>query len=122
MIKRIPGIELHTVRADSARPETISHVKSKGENEDRENLPLIVGAEKGKGSVEDGIAHLRSYKEIIIHPRCKKTLNEARLYSYKVDRLSGDVLTDIVDAHNHYMDALRYALEPVMKKKRGFFG
>src|SRR5690606_31168378 len=99
MIDRLPGIEQHVVRADSARPETISHVKSNGGGT-RLCLPRIVGVEKWKGSVEDGIAHLRSYKEIIIHPRCTKFLNEARSYSYKVDRLTGDVLTDIVDKNN----------------------
>lgn len=117
MIERLPEIERHVVRADSARPETISHVKATG-NGIRQALPRIVGVEKWKGSVEDGIAHLRSYKEIVIHPRCTQTLREARLYSYKVDRLSGDVLTDIVDANNHYMDATRYALGPLIKGKR----
>src|SRR5690606_19156583 len=61
MIERLPGIEQHVVRADSARPETISHVKSNG-NGTRLCLPRITGVEKWKGSVEDGIAHLRSYK------------------------------------------------------------
>jgi len=117
MIARLPGIERHTVRADSARPETINHVKSNGGGR-RASLPMIVGVEKWPGSVEDGIAHLRSYSEIVIHPRCTAFLREARLYSYKVDRLSGDVLTDIVDKHNHYMDASRYALEPMIKRSR----
>lgn len=116
MIQRLPGIEKHVVRSDSARPETISHVKSKGRNHDRPCLPKIEGVEKWKGSVEDGIAHLRSYKSIIIHPRCKEFLNEARKYSYKVDRQTGDILTTIVDAHNHYMDAARYALAPLIKR------
>lgn len=116
MIQRLPGIERHAVRADSARPETISHVKQTG-NGKRKSIPRIAGVEKWKGSVEDGIAHLRSYKEIVIHSRCKETLREARLYGYKVDRLTGDVLTDIVDAHNHYIDAARYALAPLIKRK-----
>lgn len=116
LIARLPEIEKHAVRADSARPETISHVKQTGEGK-RKNIPRITGVEKWKGSVEDGIAHLRSYKEIIIHPRCKEFLREARLYSYKVDRLSGDVMTDIVDAHNHYIDATRYALGPMIKRR-----
>ncbi|AQS50735.1 terminase [Paenalcaligenes hominis] len=116
MIDRLPGIERHVVRADSARPETISHVKSTG-NGQRLALPRIVGVEKWKGSVEDGIAHLRSYKEIIIHPRCTKVLHEARSYSYKVDRLTGDVLTDIVDKNNHYIDAIRYGLGPLIKNR-----
>lgn len=116
MIKRLPGIELHAVRGDSARPETINHVRSKGKDGKRHNLPRLEGVEKWKGSVEDGIAHLRSYKEIVIHTRCTETLREARLYSYKTDRQSGDVLADIVDKFNHYMDATRYALAPLIKR------
>lgn len=122
MIARLPGIEKHTARADSARPETISHVRSvKGE---RPALPKLEPVEKWSGSVEDGIAHLRGYREIVIHPRCTAWLNEARLYSYKVDRLTGDVLTTLVDAHNHYIDATRYALGPLIKrpKRAGVFG
>ena len=116
MIKRLPGIEKHVVRADSARPETISHVKSTGQGK-RQALPKITAVQKWPGSVEDGIAHLRSYREIIIHPRCTGTLKEARLYSYKTDRLSGDVLTTIVDANNHLLDAVRYALGPMIKRQ-----
>lgn len=116
MIERLPGIEQHAVRADSARPETISHVRSNGGGL-RDCLPRIVGVEKWKGSVEDGIAHMRSYKDIIIHPRCTKTINEFRSYSYKVDRLSGDVLTDIIDKNNHFIDATRYALGPMIKRR-----
>ena len=105
MIQRLPGIEKYKVRADSARPETISHVKSKGQDGKRANLPLLEPVDKWPGSVEDGISHLRSYKEIIIHPRCTKVLDEARKYSYKVDRATGDVLPDIIDKNNHYIDA-----------------
>ena len=76
--------------------------------------------EKWKGSVEDGIAHLRSYQEIIIHPRCKGTIHEARNYSYKIDRLSGDVLTDIVDKDNHLIDSIRYALAPLIKRSGSY--
>ena len=115
MIKRLPGIEKHVVRADSARPETISHVKGGGQGR-RQALPQITAAQKWPGSIEDGIAHLRSYREIVIHPRCTQTLKEARLYSYKTDRLSGDVLTTIIDANNHHMDAIRYALGPMIRR------
>lgn len=110
VIQRLPDIAAHAVRADSARPESISHLKRKG-------LPRIVGVSKGKGSVEDGIAHIRAYKEVVVHPRCTEVTKEFRLYSYKVDRLTGDVLTTIVDNHNHYIDALRYSLEPLIKRK-----
>lgn len=116
MIKRLPDIERHVVRADSARPETISHVKSTGQGK-RQALPKITAVQKWPGSVEDGIAHLRSYREIVIHPRCTGTLKEARLYSYKTDRMSGDVLTTIVDANNHLLDAVRYALGPMIRRQ-----
>lgn len=117
MIQHLPGIELHTVRADSARPETISHVRSTGQGR-RAALPKIEPVKKWPGSVEDGIAHLRSYREIIIHPRCKETMKEARLYSYKTDRLSGDVLPTIIDANNHLIDAIRYALGPLIRRQQ----
>jgi phage terminase large subunit len=106
--KTVPGCEQFKIRADNARPESISYLK-------RHGLPFIEACTKGKGSVEDGIQHMKSYDEIVIHPRCDAMIKEARLYSFKVDKLSGDVLPIIIDAHNHRMDATRYALEPVMK-------
>lgn len=107
--QRIPGFDQYIARADNARPESISYTRRNG-------WPKIVACEKGKGSVEDGIAHMRSYKEIVIHPRCVEAVKEFRLYSYKVDRLSGDVLPHLVDAHNHVIDSGRYALEPIMRQ------
>jgi phage terminase large subunit len=71
-------------------------------------------AQKAKGSVEDGIAFLRSFREIIVHERCKHTADEFKLYSYKRDRLTGDIMPVLEDKHNHCIDALRYALEQVM--------
>lgn len=108
--KGVPQIADHVVRADSARPESISYLK-------RHGLPRIIGVEKWKGSVEDGIEHIKSYNKVYIHSRCQHTLNEFRLYSYKTDRLSGDVLPVVIDAHNHFIDALRYALAPLMQVK-----
>ena len=105
----LPDIERHVVRADNARPESTSYLKRNG-------IPYIVSCEKGKGSVEDGIAFIKSFKEVVIHTRCVNTINEFGLYSYKVDRHSGDVLPQLVDAYNHAIDSLRYALEPIMKK------
>jgi phage terminase large subunit len=101
------GVRKWPIIADSARPETISHMSRQGFN--------IRGASKGKGSVEDGISFLRGFQTIMIHPRCKHTADEFRHYSYKVDKLTGDVLPLVEDSHNHIIDALRYALEPMMK-------
>lgn len=107
---RIPNIAMHAIRADSARPESISYLK-------RHGLPRITGVKKWPGSVEDGIAHMKSYERIIIHPDCPQTAREFRLYSYKVDRLSGDVLTSIQDANNHFIDSARYAIAPLIKQR-----
>jgi phage terminase large subunit len=109
LLDQVPAARAHRIRADSARPETISYLRRNG-------FPMIESVEKWSGSVEDGVAHLRSYERIVIHPRCPHAIEEARLYSYKTDRLSGDVLPDIVDRHNHLMDALRYALAPLIKR------
>tara|TARA_R100001480_G_scaffold39057_9_gene51919 strand:- start:5406 stop:6500 length:1095 start_codon:yes stop_codon:yes gene_type:complete len=104
----MPDAARHVIRADNARPESTSYLSRNG-------LPRIESVDKWPGSVEDGIQHLRSYREIVVHPRCVNLIKETRLYSYKVDRHSGDVLPVIVDAHNHYVDALRYALAPMIK-------
>ena len=69
---------------------------------------------KWAGSVEDGVAFIKSFERVIIHPDCPETAREFRLYAYKVDRLSGDIMPKILDANNHYIDALRYALEPMI--------
>lgn len=108
----VPGCQTHVVRADSARPETISYLK-------RHGLPQITGVEKWAGSVEDGIAHLRQYELIVIHPDCPHAAEEARLWSYKVDPLTNDVLPIVVDKHNHVWDAVRYALAPLIKRAAG---
>lgn len=103
----IPGITRFTIIADSARPETISYMNKNGFS--------VVGAVKGAGSIEDGITFLRSFDKIIIHPRCKNTIWEFKSYKYKVDIKSGQITNKIVDKFNHHIDAIRYAIEPVMK-------
>lgn len=112
---QIPDFHRYPTRADSAQPAMISHVKGKG-------LPRLEPAKKGKGSVEDGIQFIRSFRRVYIHPRCKRTLEEFNLYSWKTDRMSGDVLDVPVDAFNHWIDALRYALEPIMLRSRFNWG
>lgn len=107
VLARMPLAKIHTVRADCARPESISHVQRRG-------LPGLRAADKWQGSVEDGIAFIKSFRRVYIHPDCEETAREFRLYSYKVDRLSGDIMPKIVDAHNHYIDALRYGLQPMI--------
>lgn len=111
-LNEIPGMRDGVTWADSARPESISYLA-------RHGYPLIFPVQKWNGSVEDGIAHMRSYDQIVIHPRCVNTSNEHRLYRYKVDKLSGKVLTDIVDANNHCIDGGRYALNSDIQARMG---
>ncbi|HGN2348347.1 TPA: PBSX family phage terminase large subunit [Proteus mirabilis] len=106
---KIPESRKWPIKADSARPETISYLKRQGFN--------ISAAKKWQGSVEDGITHLRGFKQIIIHPRCKETAKEARLYSYKTDRITGEVLPIIEDKNNHCWDAVRYGLDGYITQK-----
>ncbi len=100
---RLPDIKKHTVKADSARPETISYM--------RQNGFRVVGAVKGANSVEEGIEYIKSFDRVIIHSRCVNTIFEAGNYKYKVDARSGQITRQIVDKNNHHIDAIRYALE-----------
>lgn len=108
-LHHIPDFDKYPIIADNARPESISHLKRKG-------LPRIEACKKGKGSVEDGIAYIQSFDKVIIHPSCTATIQEFKTYSYKTDKLTGEVLPILLDENNHNLDALRYALE---KARRG---
>ena len=75
----------------------------------------ISAARKWQGSVEDGIAFMKSFEKIVIHPRCKHAIDEFNHYSYKVDKQTDEVLPLIMDANNHCIDSLRYALDGEIK-------
>ncbi len=111
---KMSGMKGFVIRADNARPELISHMK-------RHSYPKIIAAEKWPGSIEDGISKLRSFRRIVIHSDCTKTAEEARLYKYKRDRLTDDILPEVIDKHNHCIDAIRYAIEPLTKRKSQSF-
>lgn len=102
---RVPGSKLWRVTADSARPETIRYMQRQGYN--------VHPAKKGRDSIEDGVEFLKSF-EIVCHERCKHAAYELGAYSYKKDRLSGEVLPILEDKDNHCIDALRYACESLM--------
>lgn len=106
LFNTIPGANKWLIRADSARPETVSYMRRQGFQ--------IVPAIKGQGSIEDGIEFLKSF-DIVVHPRCKKVAEELTLYSYKVDEHTGEILPVLEDKNNHTIDALRYALEELRR-------
>lgn len=110
LFDRVPESRKWFITADSARPETISFMQKHG-------YPKINHAAKGKGSVEEGIAFLQSF-DIIVHPRCKHTIDELTMYHYKRDPLTDEILPVLEDKNNHLIDALRYACEGVRKAGR----
>lgn len=107
LFNEVQGSSIYPIYADSARPETISFMRSKHYN--------VIAAEKWNGSVEDGIQYLRSFSCIHIHERCKAVAEEFDLYQYKVDGQTGEVLRIPVDKFNHYIDAIRYSLTVPMR-------
>lgn len=102
LFERVPDAKRGPIKADNSRPETISAIRRAGFS--------ITAAKKWPGSVEDGIAFLRQFETIIVHERCIHTLDELGRYSYKTDRITGEVLPDLIDKHNHCIDAIRYSL------------
>jgi len=111
LFRTIPGASRAKIWADCSRPETISFLTMP------ENGHFnIEGAPKWSGSVEDGIEFIRSFKRIVIHPRCKNLQYEATAYRYKVDAVTEEILPIPVDEHNHGFDALRYALNPLITR------
>ena len=99
----VPDSEKWIIVADSARPETISHMQKNG-------FPKIVAAIKGPKSLDEGVEFLKSF-DIVVHPRCKHLIDELTLYSYKTDPMTGVVVPLLKDKDNHIIDALRYAME-----------
>lgn len=98
------------VTADSAEPKSISDYKSYGGYGCRP-------AEKGPDSVNYSMKWLQSLNHIYIDPnRCPGTLKEFVEYEYERDK-DDEVVSGYPDANNHSIDAVRYALERLWKRK-----
>lgn len=93
------------ITADSSRPETISYMQ-------RHGFPRIVPAKKGPNSIKDGIEFLKKY-DIVVHPDCLHAIDELTLYSWKIDKITNEILPVPEDKKNHVIDALRYAVEGI---------
>ena len=109
--EHLPRIAEYAARADSAEPKTISYLSRNG-------LPRIEPVKKWPNSVLEGVRYMRGFEKIIVHSDCPGTAREFRLYSHKTDRLTGDILPEIIDANNHAIDAIRYAIAPLIKAVR----
>lgn len=99
-----------TVHCDSADPRMIAELRERGVN--------AVGAKKGPGSVREGIRWLQELHEIVIDPaRCPNAAREFAGYEYERDSF-GNFRADCPDRNNHLIDAARYALEELIRRRR----
>lgn len=80
-------------------------------------LTRVKPAVKGPGSVEVGMKWLQGLKEIIIDPkRCPYAAKEFSEYEYEKDK-NGEVISGYPDRDNHSIDATRYAMERVWRRR-----
>lgn len=93
------------VVADSAEPKSIDELKSYGIN--------IVGAEKGRDSVNNGIQIVQDQK-ISVTKRSVNIIKEYRNYLWETDK-DGKILNKPEHAFSHSMDAGRYAMASLLK-------
>lgn len=97
------------ITADSAEPKSVADYKNAGF--------FCRGAEKGPGSVDYSMKWLQSLARIVIDPaRCPDTWQEFTAYEYERTK-DGDLMSGYPDENNHHIDAVRYATEPIWKRR-----
>ena len=94
--------------ADSARPEIIAEIKANGYR--------IIGADKNAGSVKRGIDRVSQRQIKYWGYNLKK---EYLSYAWRKKR-TGEILDEPQDGNDHLMDALRYAIDDLNKKRIEF--
>ena len=109
-LKKDKGVvESDMIIADSAEPKSIGDFRSYGS--------CMRGAEKGPGSVEYSMKWLSALNKIVIDlKRCPVSAQEFSTYEYEQDK-DGNYISGYVDADNHCIDSVRYALNNVWKKR-----
>jgi phage terminase large subunit len=88
------------VYADSAEPKSIAELNSYGHN--------VLPVSKGRDSILYGI-NLINQNKIYVTSRSKNLINELRNYTWMIDK-QGNKLNKPIDAYNHAIDAMRYAM------------
>lgn len=94
--------------ADSARPEIIAEIQNAGFR--------CIGADKNPGSVLRGIDRAAQRQITYFGTNLKR---EYLSYAWRKKR-SGEVLDEPEDGNDHLMDALRYAVDDLSKKRFNF--
>lgn len=102
------GYDDYAIICDSAEPKSISDYRDEG-------LPAR-GAEKGPGSVEYSMKWLQGKKLVMDPRRTPEACNEFTEYEYERDK-DGNVISGYPDKNNHFIDATRYATEPIWKRR-----
>lgn len=97
-IKNLPRA---LIIADSAEPKSIDEIRGYGLN--------IIGAQKGIGSILQGIQFVQSQR-ISVTKRSINILKEYRNYLWITDK-DDKIINEAQDFNNHAMDAVRYALD-----------
>ena len=93
---------------DSAEPKSIYDLRDCGINAKE--------AEKGPGSVEYSMKWLQGKKIVIDPKRCPEATKEFSNYEYDRDK-DGEVISGYPDRDNHTIDAVRYALERLWRRR-----
>lgn len=94
--------------ADSARPEIIAEIREAGFR--------CVGADKNPGSVLRGIDRVAQRQIVYYGENLKR---EYLSYAWRKKR-SGEILDEPEDGDDHLMDALRYAVDDLSRKRFDF--
>jgi phage terminase large subunit len=92
--------------ADSAEPKSIDEIRAYGVN--------IQPADKGQGSVKQGIGYVQQQK-ISVTKRSINLIKEYRNYLWETD-VNGKILNVAQDFNNHALDAVRYAFDSYIKR------
>lgn len=96
--------------ADAAEPKSCADYRAAG-------LPCRA-AQKGPGSVRESMKWLQGLAAIVIDPaRCPATAAEFAEYEYQRDPRTGEVLPGYPDLNNHHIDAVRYAVESIWRRR-----
>ena len=88
------------IYADSAEPKSIAELNSYGHN--------VLPVSKGRDSIVYGL-NLINQNKVYVTSRSKNLINELRNYIWMTDK-QGNKLNKPIDAYNHAIDAMRYAI------------
>mgnify|MGYP003644086325 CR=1 FL=1 len=110
--KRLDVDKKVKIYADSADPKSIAEIKKAGWN--------IIGADKGKDSINFGIQKMQD-KPFYVTSRSVNVIKELRSYKWDVDK-TGAKLNTPIDYFNHSIDGIRYYFTTTAKVTGKYFG